>query len=48
MLGRTAEEIFSADVARMVDEQDRRIVASGMPMFLEEHLIESASRAATA
>jgi len=40
MLGRTPEEIFPADVAHMVNEQDRRVVASGMPMFLEEHLIE--------
>ncbi|WP_456840018.1 putative bifunctional diguanylate cyclase/phosphodiesterase [Bradyrhizobium sp. USDA 4486] len=40
MLGRTPEEIFPADVARMVNEQDRRVVASGMPMFLEEHLLE--------
>ena len=40
MLGRTPEEIFPPDVARMVNEQDRRVVASGMPMFLEEHLIE--------
>ncbi|MGY4472076.1 diguanylate cyclase (GGDEF)-like protein/PAS domain S-box-containing protein [Bradyrhizobium sp. LB9.1b] len=40
MLGRTPEEIFPADVARMVNEQDRRVVASGMPMLLEEHLLE--------
>ena len=40
MLGRTPEEIFPAEVARVVNEQDRRVVASGMPMFLEEHLIE--------
>ncbi|WP_253075754.1 putative bifunctional diguanylate cyclase/phosphodiesterase [Bradyrhizobium sp. 195] len=40
MLGRTPDEIFPADVARMVNEQDRRVVASGMPMFLEEHLLE--------
>jgi diguanylate cyclase (GGDEF)-like protein/PAS domain S-box-containing protein len=40
MLGRTPEEIFPADVARVVNEQDRRVVASGMPMFLEEHLLE--------
>ena len=24
----------------MVSEQDRRVVASGMPMFLEEHLLD--------
>jgi PAS domain S-box-containing protein len=40
MLGKTPEEIFPADVARIVSEQDRKVVASGMPMFLEEHLIE--------
>ncbi|AMA56761.1 putative bifunctional diguanylate cyclase/phosphodiesterase [Bradyrhizobium sp. CCGE-LA001] len=40
MLGRTPEEIFPAEVARVVNEQDRRVVASGMPMFLEEHLLE--------
>ncbi|MDA9433888.1 putative bifunctional diguanylate cyclase/phosphodiesterase [Bradyrhizobium sp. CCBAU 51627] len=40
MLGKTPEEIFPADVARMVNEQDRRVVASGMPMVLEEHLLE--------
>ncbi|MBR0858396.1 putative bifunctional diguanylate cyclase/phosphodiesterase [Bradyrhizobium liaoningense] len=40
MLGKTPEEIFPADVARVVSEQDRRVVASGMPMFLEEHLLE--------
>jgi diguanylate cyclase (GGDEF)-like protein/PAS domain S-box-containing protein len=40
MLGRTSEEIFPPDVARLVTEQDRRVVASGMPMFLEEHLLE--------
>lgn len=40
MLGRTPEEVFPPDVARMVNEQDRRVVASGMPMFLEEHLLE--------
>lgn len=40
MLGRTSEEIFPADVARAVNEQDRRVVATGMPMFLEEHLLE--------
>jgi diguanylate cyclase (GGDEF)-like protein/PAS domain S-box-containing protein len=40
MLGRTPDEIFPADVARMVSEQDRKVVASGMPMFLEEHLVE--------
>ncbi|MBB4260427.1 diguanylate cyclase (GGDEF)-like protein/PAS domain S-box-containing protein [Bradyrhizobium sp. CIR3A] len=40
MLGRTPEEIFPADVARVVIEQDRRVVASGMPMFLEEHLLD--------
>jgi len=40
MLGKTPEEIFSADVARVVSEQDRRVVASGMPMFLEDHMLE--------
>ncbi|WP_453955306.1 diguanylate cyclase domain-containing protein [Bradyrhizobium sp. USDA 377] len=40
MLGRTPDEIFPADVARIINEQDRRVVASGMPMFLEEHLLE--------
>lgn len=41
MLGRTPEEIFPAHVASMVNEQDRRVVASGMPMVLEEHLLEA-------
>jgi PAS domain S-box-containing protein len=41
MLGRTPEQIFPADVARMVNEQDRRVVASGMPMLLEEHMLEA-------
>ncbi|MDF0518511.1 EAL domain-containing protein [Bradyrhizobium yuanmingense] len=40
MLGRTPEQIFPADLARVVNEQDRRVVASGMPMVLEEHLLE--------
>ena len=40
MLGKTPEEIFPADVARVVSEQDRRVVDSGTPMFLEEHLLE--------
>lgn len=40
MLGRTPEEIFPADVARVVSEQDRRVVDTGEPMFLEGHLLE--------
>ena len=40
MLGRTPEEIFPADVARVVNEQDRRVVDTGEPMFLEGHLLE--------
>lgn len=40
MLGRTPEEIFPEDVARVVTEQDRRVVDGGTPMFLEDHLLE--------
>ncbi|WP_258770060.1 GGDEF domain-containing protein [Bradyrhizobium arachidis] len=40
MLGRTPEEIFPEDVARVVTEQDRRVVDGGAPMFLEDHLLE--------
>ncbi|WP_246666767.1 putative bifunctional diguanylate cyclase/phosphodiesterase [Bradyrhizobium guangdongense] len=40
MLGRTPEEIFPEDVARVVSEQDRRVVDGGTPMFLEDHLLE--------
>jgi len=40
MLGKTPEEIFPRDIARVVSEQDRRVVDSGTPMFLEGHLLE--------
>ncbi|WP_245477364.1 putative bifunctional diguanylate cyclase/phosphodiesterase [Bradyrhizobium guangzhouense] len=40
MLGKTPEQIFPDDIARIVNEQDRRVVDSGTPMFLEGHLLE--------
>lgn len=40
MLGKIPEQIFPDDIARMVSEQDRRVVDSGTPMFLEGHLLE--------
>lgn len=40
MLGKTPDQIFPRDVARVVNEQDRRVVDTGTPMFLEEHLLE--------
>ncbi|MCK1390623.1 EAL domain-containing protein [Bradyrhizobium sp. 1] len=40
MLGKTPEQIFPRDIARAVSEQDRRVVDSGTPMFLEGHLLE--------
>ncbi|WP_244941411.1 putative bifunctional diguanylate cyclase/phosphodiesterase [Bradyrhizobium yuanmingense] len=40
MLGKTPEQIFPDEVARVVNEQDRRVVESGNPMFLEGHLLE--------
>jgi diguanylate cyclase (GGDEF)-like protein/PAS domain S-box-containing protein len=40
MLGKTPEQIFPEGIARVVSEQDRRVVDSGMPMFLEGHLLE--------
>jgi diguanylate cyclase (GGDEF)-like protein/PAS domain S-box-containing protein len=40
MLGKTPEQIFPRDIARLVSEQDRRVVDSGTPMFLEGHLLE--------
>lgn len=40
MLGKTPEQIFPDQVARAVIEQDRRVVDSGTPMFLEGHLLE--------
>jgi diguanylate cyclase (GGDEF)-like protein/PAS domain S-box-containing protein len=40
MLGRTPDQIFPGDVARMVNEQDRRVVESGTPMLLEGHVLE--------
>jgi diguanylate cyclase (GGDEF)-like protein/PAS domain S-box-containing protein len=40
MLGRTPAEIFPDNIARVVNEQDRRVVDSGTPMFLEGHLLE--------
>lgn len=40
MLGKTPDQIFPRDVARIVNEQDRRVVDTGTPMFLEGHLLE--------
>lgn len=40
MLGKTPDQIFPRDVARIVNEQDRRVVDTGAPMFLEGHLLE--------
>jgi diguanylate cyclase (GGDEF)-like protein/PAS domain S-box-containing protein len=40
MLGKTPEQIFPDDIARIVTEQDRRVVDSGTPMFLEGHRLE--------
>ncbi len=40
MLGKTPAEIFPENVARVVNEQDRRVVDSGTPMILEGHLLD--------
>ncbi|WP_191093193.1 putative bifunctional diguanylate cyclase/phosphodiesterase [Bradyrhizobium campsiandrae] len=40
MLGRTPQQIFPEDIARVVNEQDRRVVDSGTPMLLEGHVLE--------
>jgi len=40
MLGKTPEQIFPPDVARVVSEQDRRVADTGAPMLLEGHLLE--------
>ena len=40
MLGKTPEQIFPDDIARAINEQDRRVVDSGTPMFLEGHMLE--------
>ncbi len=40
MLGKTPEQIFPGEIARVVHEQDRRVVDSGNPMFLEGHPLE--------
>ncbi|MET3339462.1 diguanylate cyclase (GGDEF)-like protein/PAS domain S-box-containing protein [Bradyrhizobium japonicum] len=40
MLGKTPQQIFPDHIARVVNEQDRRVVDSGAPMFLEGHLLE--------
>lgn len=40
MLGKTPDQIFPRDVARIVNEQGRRVVDTGTPMFLEGHLLE--------
>lgn len=40
MLGKTPEEIFPPDIARVVIEQDQRVVDTGTPMFLEDHQLE--------
>ncbi|WP_246767917.1 bifunctional diguanylate cyclase/phosphodiesterase [Bradyrhizobium sp. CCBAU 53340] len=41
MLGRTPEQIFPDDIARVVNEQDRRVVDSGTPMLLEGHVLQA-------
>ncbi|TYL90360.1 EAL domain-containing protein [Bradyrhizobium rifense] len=41
MLGKTPDQIFPRDIARVVNEQDRRVVDTGTPMFLEEHLLDA-------
>jgi diguanylate cyclase (GGDEF)-like protein/PAS domain S-box-containing protein len=40
MLGKTPEQIFPDDLARVVKEQDRRVVESGTPLFLEGHRLD--------
>jgi len=40
MLGKTPEQLFPDDIARVVNEQDRGVVDTGTPMFLEGHLLE--------
>ena len=40
MLGKTPEQIFPESVARIVCEQDRRVVKTGTPMSREGHLLE--------
>jgi diguanylate cyclase (GGDEF)-like protein/PAS domain S-box-containing protein len=40
MLGKTPDEIFPDDIARVVKEQDRRVVDSGTPLFLEGHVLD--------
>ncbi|QOZ54533.1 diguanylate cyclase [Bradyrhizobium sp. CCBAU 53338] len=40
MLGKTPEQLFPDDVARFVDEQDRRVVETGSPMVLEGHRLK--------
>jgi diguanylate cyclase (GGDEF)-like protein/PAS domain S-box-containing protein len=44
MLGRTPEQIFPDEIARVVSEQDRRVVDSGTPMFLEGQLLKGRDR----
>ena len=41
MLGKTPDQIFPRDIARLVNEQDRRVVDTGTPMFLEGHLLDA-------
>ncbi|TFV79618.1 EAL domain-containing protein [Bradyrhizobium frederickii] len=40
MLGKTPAEIFPENIARLVNEQDRGVVDSGTPLFLEGHLLD--------
>ena len=40
MLGKTPAEIFPEHIARLVNEQDRDVVESGTPLFLEGHLLD--------
>ncbi|RTE94178.1 EAL domain-containing protein [Bradyrhizobium sp. LVM 105] len=40
MLGKTPAEIFPENIARLVNEQDRGVVESGTPLFLEGHPLD--------
>jgi diguanylate cyclase (GGDEF)-like protein/PAS domain S-box-containing protein len=37
MIGKTAEQVFSNDVAEMIVEHDRELLVSGKPQHFEEH-----------
>jgi diguanylate cyclase (GGDEF)-like protein/PAS domain S-box-containing protein len=40
MLGKTPDQIFPQNIARVVNEQDRRVVESGTPLLLEGHRLD--------